>query len=489
MKNITTLLAVILISIAAMGQNKSPKQVKFNPDGNLKALSEDWAPVVDFTADDIDGVEHNLQSYLDAGKYVIVDKSATWCGPCYSLHQTGVFEDLWNNYGPDGTDELMVFWIESDPDTGIDDIEGNTTESAGDFTNDGAFPVPIINSTSAAGSFNELSTGYIPEVYLLCPSGYYKIITDEAWTSATAVYNSIGDCPSDDTDVEMANVSISSTGTDCALGTESITVDVFNFSLQPVSDIEVSYTVNAGTPVTATIAGPVGPMTTEPFTFSETVDMSAGGAYDVVASLSHPDDVNAANNTNTAVAISGDAVINIDIVFDNYPSETSWELQDQDLDIVIASGDDYDGQSSLNEDVCVLSSHCYTFTIYDSYGDGICCAYGNGSYTISYNGTEVGSGGDFDSEESITDICSVGIEADNESAFSMHPNPTSGMVTIENAENARIRIYNILGQSVYENERAEKHTQVQLNDFPAGTYFVQVSKGYQTQTEKLILNK
>ena len=47
---------------------------------------------------------------------------------------------------------------------------------------------------------------------------------------------------------------------------------------------------------------------------------------------------------------------------------------------------------------------CYNFTINDSYGDGICCAYGNGSYTVtSSEGTEA-SGGSFTSSET-TNFC------------------------------------------------------------------------------------
>ena len=35
----------------------------------------------DFTITDIEGEEHNLYSYLDSGYAVIIDFSATWCGP------------------------------------------------------------------------------------------------------------------------------------------------------------------------------------------------------------------------------------------------------------------------------------------------------------------------------------------------------------------------------------------------------------------------
>jgi len=42
----------------------------------------------------------------------------------------------------------------------------------------------------------------------------------------------------------------------------------------------------------------------------------------------------------------------------------------------------------------------YEFTINDSYGDGICCSYGEGSYSVTADGEVVASGGDFGSSES-----------------------------------------------------------------------------------------
>ena len=41
---------------------------------------------------------------------------------------------------------------------------------------------------------------------------------------------------------------------------------------------------------------------------------------------------------------------------------------------------------------------CYTLTIFDSFGDGICCAYGAGNYDLPIDGTLVAAGGDSVSE-------------------------------------------------------------------------------------------
>ncbi len=92
--------------------------------------------------------------------------------------------------------------------------------------------------------------------------------------------------------------------------------------------------------------------------------------------------------------------LELTIVFDQYENETTWDIQD-DNGNVLASGGPYSGQptgSSIVEDICI-DSGCYDFTIYDSYGDGICCAYGIGSYSLAEDGTVLASGGEFGSSE------------------------------------------------------------------------------------------
>ncbi len=97
--------------------------------------------------------------------------------------------------------------------------------------------------------------------------------------------------------------------------------------------------------------------------------------------------------------------ITVSITLDNYPEETSWDIRD-DNNAVVASGGTYgylpDG-STVVIDEC-LADGCYDFTIYDSYGDGICCAYGNGSYEVTDGAIVLASGGQFGSSET-TNFC------------------------------------------------------------------------------------
>lgn len=87
--------------------------------------------------------------------------------------------------------------------------------------------------------------------------------------------------------------------------------------------------------------------------------------------------------------------IGFTLITDNYGSETSWTLTGPMG--LVAAGDNYASNISINETFC-LPDGCYTFTINDSYGDGICCTYGNGFYALSGGGVNILGGVFQDSE-------------------------------------------------------------------------------------------
>ena len=100
-----------------------------------------------------------------------------------------------------------------------------------------------------------------------------------------------------------------------------------------------------------------------------------------------------------------DNEVNLSITFDNYPEETAWTLTNSGGQTV-ASGGTYGSQadgSTYTEALC-LPDGCYTFTITDAYGDGICCSYGNGSYSLTGSTGVLASGGSFTSSQA-TDFC------------------------------------------------------------------------------------
>lgn len=86
----------------------------------------------------------------------------------------------------------------------------------------------------------------------------------------------------------------------------------------------------------------------------------------------------------------------LNIQFDDWPEETSWELLDIDNNIIdSAPTGAYAGESSFTKAFC-LQNGTYTFTIYDAYGDG------TKLYRLTYNGTTIVEGGGFGASETTT---------------------------------------------------------------------------------------
>lgn len=99
------------------------------------------------------------------------------------------------------------------------------------------------------------------------------------------------------------------------------------------------------------------------------------------------DEQDAIADNNTA-SITTDLVSNFDYVtliinMDDYPQETSWELYEQNTQEIIASASSISsGTQVVEENVCVDYNSCYVFKVIDSFGDGICCGYGEGSFLV-----------------------------------------------------------------------------------------------------------
>ncbi len=81
----------------------------------------------------------------------------------------------------------------------------------------------------------------------------------------------------------------------------------------------------------------------------------------------------------------------VEITLDDFGSETSWFIVDNDNNLVAQGGPYRDGiNGRVKSKTIELSNDCYTFVIEDYYGDGICCDYGDGSARIvNTNGTVI----------------------------------------------------------------------------------------------------
>ncbi len=188
--------------------------------------------------------------------------------------------------------------------------------------------------------------------------------------------------------------------------------------------------------------------------------------------------------------------VNINLKFDNYPEETSWQITNASGQVV-QSGGTYRSQpdgSSLTITKC-LDSGCYTFKISDVYGDGICCSYGSGNYSVTSNGVTLVSGSQFGASES-TNFC-VGINGivsniatstatQKNIEFNMYPNPVTGkFLNIIAADGLKdYKVYNVMGQTVLHGEI--KNDQIDVSNLEAGVYVFEMNTYKEKISKKFI---
>lgn len=98
--------------------------------------------------------------------------------------------------------------------------------------------------------------------------------------------------------------------------------------------------------------------------------------------------------------LNTESLLLIELVTDNWGYETSIELTGYNGDSYL-NITEFSSNSINNFEVCVPSSGSYLFTITDTYGDGICCSYGDGYYSISICDEIIAIGSSFGTEEIV----------------------------------------------------------------------------------------
>ncbi len=189
--------------------------------------------------------------------------------------------------------------------------------------------------------------------------------------------------------------------------------------------------------------------------------------------------------------------VNLTIVLDNYPGETSWTIKTS-AGTTVASGGTYGSLaagSTFTETNC-LDAGCYTFTINDSYGDGICCSYGSGSYTVTDASSIVlASGATFTSSEA-TDFClttgrnSTGVvRRQVESVNSrIYPNPTSDFINVEfvNGKVISAKIITLEGKVI---KTEVNNNRINVSELEPGVYFISIKMESEKVIEERFIKK
>ena len=301
-------------------------------------------------------------------------------------------------------------------------------------------------------------------------------------------------------DVDAATESIDGLDANyCNVQTVTPTMTLKNNGNLTLTSVDIDYDFNAGA-TTGTInwTGSLAPGATE--TVALATFMLAAGANSLTVTTNSPNGVtdmltsNDSKSNNFTAVLNG-VIVTVDIILDEYGSETTWEVTDGSGTVMASGGPYADGvdQQLESTTICLELNSCYDFTINDSYGDGICCGFGTGSYNLVYNAVSLANGGEFTDTET-TNFCLVAsLDENTVENIRVYPNPTSGTVTVDLSQlegvNAHISVINTFGAVI-----ATRNVTIGLNQFdlsaePNGLYFVEVVTENGKAVYKLNLSK
>ena len=301
------------------------------------------------------------------------------------------------------------------------------------------------------------------------------------------------------TDYSLANVS------DCASLPTPVNKKVIlaNRGTATLTSASINYTIAGGTNQTQTWTGSLAPneitivtlLNTAVFGILNTSIETANGTTD--QRTSNNSDSEAFSPVNYALT---DFIFNLQQDF--WGGEITWDLRDATGNIKYEGGP-YTSKPSevlplpalITQNWTLLKNECYTFTIYDSQSDGICCFGGEGFYNIkSTDGlTTIASGASYAAVESrhfTTNTLGTNL-FDVANDIYLYPNPTKGMINVnipsEYGLPNSLTITNSLGQ-ILSRKEVSKESDLSINTsaLSNGVYFITINKEAQAKTLQFI---
>jgi thiol-disulfide isomerase/thioredoxin len=483
MKQFSALMAAAMISVGAYAQL---------PDGST---APDW------TATDINGVEHNLQSYLDQGMTVIIHFSATWCGPCWAYHNTHILRDLYDTFGPNGTGDLMVFYLEGDDSTTLENLHGTGTPTEGDWVTGTTYPI----IDNASNIFDDYAGAYYPTIYTICPDGILVESSQVSLDQHVAI--AFQDCENTITGPAPL-MSYNGATMSCGGAAWMASTEMSNLGPDNVTAATFEVTLNGNTNIvnwTGDLASG-GTVTVDLGEHSEVGDLNVSLMEVNAETWSASEDVTVIGT------VESTTYVQVRITTDNWPGETGWVIND-DMGNTIASvavGSLTQADTEFTWDVGLGDLGCYKFTMFDSYGDGLYAsqygAFADGTAGVySMDGEmEMGVVWEYDGDSGIEFAeVTAGMEATSvagieegalSSTVNIFPNPTSNNTQVEfttkQAGMATLEVFNLIGERVVFQTLGNlpvgtNRAVVDMAGLNAGIYLVNLNAGGETTTMRV----
>ena len=449
----------------------------------------------DFTITDIEGEEHNLYSYLDSGYAVIIDFSATWCGPCWNYHTSGVFEEIYEAHGPDGTNEVRILFIESDDSTTDDDLHGTGANTWGDWTTGVEYPI----ADNGGNIFDLYQCAYYPTIFTVCPN---RIIqqTGQATAEAHINYFQSGSCAPASMPNDVSLLEYLGPNRTCPETPTPLAVKVMNQGTEPLTSFTLTASTLFGTELLSyEWTGNLDTYEMEVVELGDAIFPSTSMFFIDVTSEDDYDGNNSVSETMNLTSEIATSLVRVRFTTDNMPGDNRWAITDDAGDEVagIAFGDMTENQTEYEWWANLGTTGCYNFTVYDLIGNGgsIACDIStfnedgvniNTIFTVNNNGNWSALNKGFLVSEVNMDIAeSLALP------ITVYPNPTSGRLTLQglsNHPNQRIDIHDAHGKLVFTQQRAQSGSTwtVDTQQLETGFYILTLTDGQRTVTQSFV---
>jgi len=173
--------------------------------------------------------------------------------------------------------------------------------------------------------------------------------------------------------------------------------------------------------------------------------------------------------------------VQLTIQNDNYGDETTWEMRDSQNNVV-ASGGPYADNALIQLSIPIVNNECYSFTIFDDFGDGICCSEGQGFYELRTDSNQlIKAGATFASSETTTFGIDQTLSLSKDvfqNAFKLYPNPAHSLAHVTwNASVVtpeKLIVYNALGVVVHQQMLSGDSSLLEVSSWSNGIYLVQI---------------
>jgi hypothetical protein len=291
-----------------------------------------------------------------------------------------------------------------------------------------------------------------------------------------------------------AAISILNIPNDLCEDTITPTLRIRNAGNNQLISATITYQLDSDTPVVLNWTGSLANDQFEDIPLSP-IGVSGEGAHSFAASVANPNgntDQSPTNDSNTRnfSIPPGFEITTVRVIItpDQYGAETTWTLEDSN-GTVVGSGGPYTTVSTSGtqpdeiQDVNITTlNECYTFTLNDSYGDGLCCFYGAGTYRLEDgNGNVIVNGtGSFSSSISnlfkILEPLGVG-ESELANSLRIYPNPSSAdfNVSVSKFSNLTYEISSITGQNIQRGSLSQGNNALSMRSEAAGMYFIKIT--------------